>query len=415
MLKRLGEIGDIRSAISSLEFLCVKGDEDADWGAKIAFTKPKRGAKETPALTQGEQDSLELVTQREASLGIFHAVGKAAYNKREDLPYPAQSASAVAESLPHFIARHSRPKASQVAVDALIDETGTDTSTFISALHENYALSCEAGPQDPNSSMDYINECIEYLSEADLLAPSWDVFFGGKGYPSGSFGKDSSSHVLRQDEMAFQVAVRGLLFSLPSPVRRQTHPTGGRGGGDAFKMFFPTSIKLWRAREEVSDMIDMWATKMLKGEDIGLTQGPSVSSLTNGSAAFRRNRGHRRRRVTGPPIRRIPATDRIEGRGAKHPSLMHYPFSPSEALLAKKCCWNASRTWRISLGAGAVRSDPSVSKISIRLSRFTASDRQGRTSRTTTTTTVTSRLGRPGRRIGRLMTQLQGVEASGQY
>ena len=291
VLKRLGEIGDIRSAISSLEFLCVKGDDDTDWGAKVAFTKSKRGAKETPALTRGEQDSLELVTQREASLGIFHAVGKAVYNKRDELPYAANSASALAEDLPEFIKDKARPKPSQVSVDTLIDETGTDTSTFISALHENYALSCEAGPADPNSSVDYINECIEYLSEADLLAPSWDIFFGGKGYPGGSFGKDSSSHVVRQDEMAFQVAVRGLLFSLPHPVRRQSHPTGGgRGGGDTFKMFFPTSIKLWRAKEEIGDMVDMWAAKLLGGEDVGLGVPSNPSGMTNGSAAFKQQR-----------------------------------------------------------------------------------------------------------------------------
>ena len=42
VLKRLGEMGDIRNAVASLEFLCVKGDDEADWGAKVAFTKPKR-------------------------------------------------------------------------------------------------------------------------------------------------------------------------------------------------------------------------------------------------------------------------------------------------------------------------------------------------------------------------------------
>ncbi|KAH8893738.1 hypothetical protein GQ53DRAFT_96508 [Thozetella sp. PMI_491] len=294
VLKRLGEIGDIRSAISSLEFLCVKGDDDTDWGAKVAFTKPKRGAKDVPALTKGEQESLELISQREASLGIFHAVGKAVYNKREEQSYPSGSAGAMAEALPDYIAHRSRPKPSQVAVDSLIDETGTDIGTFISALHENYLLSCEAGPQDMNSSVDYVNECLEYLSEADLLAPSWDIFFGGKGYPGGHLGKDSGSHVLRQDEMAFHVAVRGLLFSLPHPVRRQTHPTGGRGGGDAFKMFFPTSIKLWRTKEELETLIDMWATKMLKGED-GLAPhagGSKTSNVTNGSAAFLRGKSN---------------------------------------------------------------------------------------------------------------------------
>ncbi|KAL1853260.1 RFC checkpoint protein Rad17 [Diaporthe australafricana] len=291
VLKRLAEIGDVRSAISSLEFLCLKGDDDADWGSKVAFTKTKKSSKDQ-VLTKGEQGSLELISQREASLGIFHAVGKVVYNKRDEQPYPAGSEEATAEHMPSHLKQFSRPKRSQVAVGALIDETGTDTSTFISALHENYALSCErTGPSDPNSSIDYTNDCIEFLSESDLLNPSWDIFFGGKGFSN--VGKDQGSHILRQDEMAFEVAVRGLLFSLPCPVKRKS-TTSGRGG-DAFKMYYPTSIKLWRTKEEVEGLVDLWATKMLKGEGenpasaaIAQTGG---SSFSNGASAFRKTKG----------------------------------------------------------------------------------------------------------------------------
>jgi cell cycle checkpoint protein len=90
--------------------------------------------------------------------------------------------------------------------------------------------------------------------------------------------------------MAFQVAVRGLLFSLPSPVKRQTHPTGR--GGDAYKMFYPTYLKLWRSKEELEGLVDVWATKMLKGEDVG-PGAPSQQQefVKNGSAAFRRAGG----------------------------------------------------------------------------------------------------------------------------
>ncbi|KAK4142632.1 Rad17 cell cycle checkpoint protein-domain-containing protein [Dichotomopilus funicola] len=314
VLQRLGEIGDIRNAISSLEFLCLKGDGEADWGSKIAFTKPKRGAKDVPALTKGEQDSLELVSQREATLGIFHAVGKVVYNKRGGALNSAESeeanAAANAEILPSYMTHLARPKRSEVAVDSLIGEIGTDTHTFISALHENYALSCEqTSPADPNSSMDYLNGCLDYLSDSDLLYPSWDIFFGGgsgKGSLGGNggggyAGKDSGSHVLRQDEMAFQVAVRGLLFSLPSPVKRKTHPTptggggyrgggggGGGGAGDAHKMFYPTYLKLWRSKEELEGLVDMWATRMLKGDSSSSASTSSGSGSASGSTAFRR-------------------------------------------------------------------------------------------------------------------------------
>ena len=275
VLQRLGEVGDIRSAISSLEFLCLKGDQEADWGAKVAFTKPKKGAKDGVALTKSETDSLELISQREASLGIFHAVGKVVYNKRDEIP----SEDGV-ENLPPYLSQYSRPKRSQVSVDSLIDETGTDTHTFISALHENYAPSCEStGPMDLSTPMDYINDCIEALSQSDLLCPSRDVFFGGRG--GGFTGRDSGSHLLRQDEMTFHVAVRGLLFSLPNLVQRKM-ATGARGS-DAFKMFYPQSLKLWRAKEEIEGLADMWSTRLLRGQG-----GAPTKDLTDGATVFRK-------------------------------------------------------------------------------------------------------------------------------
>lgn len=273
VLKRLGEIGDIRNAVSSLEFLCLKGDQDADWGAKIAFTKPKKSSRDSINLTKGESESLELISQREASLGIFHAVGKVVYNKREE----KAPANDKVEVLPVYLSRHSRPKRSQVSVESLIDETGTDTHTFISALHENYVLSCEStGPMDLSTPMDYVNECIEYMSQSDLLCPSRDVFFGGRG---GFAGRDSGSYLLRQDEMTFQLAVRGMLFSLPNPVKRKT--TTMSKGSDAFKMFYPTSMKLWRAKEEIEGIVDVWSTKILKGES-----HLPAKNVTDGASAF---------------------------------------------------------------------------------------------------------------------------------
>lgn len=282
VLQRLGEIGDIRSAVSALEFLCLKGDADADWGSKVVFTKSKRGAKDGTALTKDEQDSLELISQREASLNIFHAVGKVMYNKRDEAPMSDQTLEGQAEIMPSFLARHSRPRRSEVSVDALVDETGADTHTYISALHENYALSCApTGPADPFSAMDYVNESIEYLSESDLLCPTSDIFFGGRGFGGGCFaGRDSASHVLRQEEIAFQVASRGLLFSFPQPVKRiKTAP--GRPGKDTFKMYYPTSMKLWKEKEELEGVVDYWSTKLLK-------EGEISHNVTDGAAAFRK-------------------------------------------------------------------------------------------------------------------------------
>ncbi|RDL38478.1 p-loop containing nucleoside triphosphate hydrolase [Venustampulla echinocandica] len=284
VLKKLGEIGDIRSAIGSLEFLCLRGDRDGDWGAKIAFGKAKKSSKDV-TLTRMEEESLEMVTRREASLGIFHAVGKVVYNKRDERP-PQLPADADVEQLPGYISTYARPRRSQISVNELIDETGTDTQTFIAALHENYILSCEAPPSSFEfSSLDHVNGCIDALSESDLLCPSWDGSLNSSGFGGGTGGRGTGGDILRQDEIAFQVAIRGILFSLPYPVKRKAPAAGGLRtgkGGDAFKMFYPTSLKLWRMKEEIESTIDHYVTRLMKGDD------EHLSGITAGAAAFAR-------------------------------------------------------------------------------------------------------------------------------
>ena len=287
VLKRLGEVGDIRSAIGSLEFLCLRGDTDGDWGAKVAFGKAKKGSKDV-ALTKMEEESLEMVTRREASLGIFHAVGKVVYNKR-DIELPSLPGDRNVEKLPDFMSLHSRPRRSQIIIDELIDETGTDTQTFIAALHENYLLSCDAPPTSFDfSSLDHVAGCVEALSDSDLLCPSWDGSFNSTGFGGGTGGRGTGGDILRQDEITFQIAVRGILFSLPNPVKRSAPAAGGLRagkGGDAFKMFYPTSLKLWRMKEEIESTIDHWVTKLMKGD------GERMSNITTGASAFTRNPG----------------------------------------------------------------------------------------------------------------------------
>ena len=242
VLKKLGEVGDIRSAISSLEFLCLRGGDGDDWGGRVA-SKSKKGANS--ALTKMEKASLELLSQREASLGLFHAVGKVVYNKREE-PLPANRPSQPPAHLP----QHARLKTSEVSVDTLMDETGTDPRTFIAALHENYVLSCES-----DDFSDTLNGCIDAISDSDMLIP------GRAGLSSSSRGpyQGTAADDLRQDEIAFQTAVRGLLFALPYPVKRTSHPVKGGGKNDTYKMFYPTSMRLGRQMEEVEALVEGWS------------------------------------------------------------------------------------------------------------------------------------------------------------
>lgn len=289
VIQRLAELGDIRSAASSLEFLCLRGDDAEGWGAKVNFTK-KKGSKDIP-MTKMEQNSLELVTQRESTLGIFHAVGRVVYNKRM-----AENAEAPVPQPPNFFPEHRRPKASEVNVDTLIDELGTDTQTFVAALHENYVLSC--GCADSEETLDSIEGCIEALSDADLLSP--DRFGAGSGRRN---LQGTSADNLRQDEMCFQTSVRGLLFNLPNPVKRLAPPPGvmgmkakGQGAGsvaskgNAFVMYYPTSLRIWKQEEEIGGLLEMWISRAQRGELLASTSlAPRFPAVAGGVDTWRKN------------------------------------------------------------------------------------------------------------------------------
>jgi len=47
-------------------------------------------------------------------------------------------------------------------------------------------------------------------------------------------------------------------------------------------MFYPTSLKLWRMKEEIESTIDLWVSRLMKGEDNHL------DTVTAGAAAFAR-------------------------------------------------------------------------------------------------------------------------------
>ncbi|OKL58506.1 hypothetical protein UA08_06270 [Talaromyces atroroseus] len=276
VLQRFSELGDIRSAISSLEFLCLRADKSVDWGGRVA-AKAKSSSRRTAEipLTAMEKESLELITQRESSLGLFHAVGKVVYNKRDENGADlSQNVEVHHHHHHHHVAppRHlqhlDRPKVSQVSVEDMMDKTGTDVHTFVAALHENYPPSC-----DGSMFAETLEACIENLSDSDILGSearsSSFSSRSGVGAARGRFlGYGASIDRLRQDEISFHVAVRGMLFSLPFPVRRssgsaRTSSSSSSRVGGPFKMYFPTSQRLWKDIEEVEGLVSLWERQLL--------------------------------------------------------------------------------------------------------------------------------------------------------
>ena len=257
ILKRLGEVGDVRSAIGSLEFLSIRGEDGDDWGGRFA-SRTKKGANALSAVSKIEKQALEIATQRESSLGLFHAVGRVVYNKRGEFIRNDPHGESLVQP-PNHMPEHARLRIPQVCVDQLINETGTDTSTFVAALHENYVLSCEG-----TNFIESLDGCLDALSDSDLLlSPQGRRLgdFGGRSF------QGAASDSLRQDEIAFQLAVRGLLFALPDPVKRRAQAFPGNSGGknDAYRMFYPTSARLSRQTEDIESIVDAWSKRFRAG------------------------------------------------------------------------------------------------------------------------------------------------------
>ncbi|KAE8377543.1 Rad17 cell cycle checkpoint protein-domain-containing protein [Aspergillus bertholletiae] len=264
ILQSISRSGDIRSAVASLEFLCL---DVGRWG--IPARRAKKPSRNGVILTPSEKETLNLVTQREASLGIFHAVGKIVYNKRGDTDVATEGS--IPPSPPKHIWHHDRPKVSQVPVNELMEVTGTDIQTFISALHENYVPSC-----DGSSFVDCVDACIVALSDSDMLCVDH------KGpYRNRTNRTSAGVDVMRQEDISYQVAARGLLFGLPHPVKRRiTTSTRADRSSDAHKMLFPSTCRLMQEAEAVRGLTNIWVEKLLKSfhrTTSGLEPGLSAS------------------------------------------------------------------------------------------------------------------------------------------
>ena len=275
LLSKVTEVGDIRSAIGSLEFITMRNNL-SDTNTRPSGSSRKARASESLRTTD---PSIEMITQRQCALDIFHAVGKVVYNKRKD-SLEANSPLSKTTEPPEHLRHKSRPTLSEVSVESLLDESSCDVTTFVAALHENYPPSCNG-----ENAIDNLNGCMEALSDSDLLNPetvragSSTSFSSGRR--AGNFGVDS----LCQSEICFQVAVRGILFSLPHPVKRSVAIPGGKGSNAAFKLFFPQSLRLWRRVEEVEGLVARW----IHSKQIDLALRSPVHRMEQTDSSLNRN------------------------------------------------------------------------------------------------------------------------------
>ncbi|KAJ9478311.1 Checkpoint protein RAD24 [Pseudozyma hubeiensis] len=221
--------GDLRAAVNCLQFVGVKGLGE---GVKL---KGEEGRRRVRRL-------IPLVSGRESSLALFHALGKVLYNKREgdagdeagrgtrfvaeddsddetrsdtekmrlqerlkaamrSIIPPSDDDDELVQTLPDHLSHLCR-RTSRVHPDQLWADLPVDSSVFQLYLHQNF-------PQFTTE----VEECesiLEEFSTADALMPLHE------GY---RFSTLSAYY-------GFLISVQGTLMGLPSPVKRQGQKLG---------------------------------------------------------------------------------------------------------------------------------------------------------------------------------------------
>ncbi|KAF8218236.1 Rad17 cell cycle checkpoint protein-domain-containing protein [Mycena galopus ATCC 62051] len=188
--------GDIRSAIMALQFSSTMVEVPAGKGRSKKSSSSKSGAS--------AKLLMEAVTRREASLHLFHMLGRVLYNKRKgDPPNPSATAKDIQKDkdldatlrdppkLPDHLAAYAR-RTSRVNVDLLYADSPIDSSLYSLYIHQNY--------------VGYCTEVEECAGVTDWL--SWVDSSGGESW-------------YQANPHRFHLLTMGTLHSLPTPVPRR--------------------------------------------------------------------------------------------------------------------------------------------------------------------------------------------------
>uniref|UniRef100_A0A3P9MB82 RAD17 checkpoint clamp loader component n=1 Tax=Oryzias latipes TaxID=8090 RepID=A0A3P9MB82_ORYLA len=182
-----GSAGDIRSAINSLQFLCLLGSSGNSGVSRTKKDRPasgRRGASRSNQKTKKtknvkDQEEERAIGGKDAALFLFRALGKILHCKRgghTEVPSPA---------LPPHLLHHCREDL-LVEPEVVVERSHVSAEMFNLYLHQNYL--------DFFSEVEDVERASEYLSDGDLLAADW------------------TNRIILRDYSS-SVAVRGILHS----------------------------------------------------------------------------------------------------------------------------------------------------------------------------------------------------------
>ncbi|XP_063278503.1 cell cycle checkpoint protein RAD17 isoform X2 [Prinia subflava] len=192
--------GDIRSAINSLQFSSMKDCslEKEFWSKRKSSTikceeagvsKVRRKSK----CDASEDQEIQAIGGKDASIFLFHALGKIIYCKREAV------SEAECPQLPAHLSEHHRDTL-LIQPEDIVEKSHMSGSMFNLYLHQNYV--------DFFSDIDDVVRASEYLSTADVLCSNWSTRLVMESYSA-------------------SVATRGVIHSNRS--RAFAHQQGGMG------------------------------------------------------------------------------------------------------------------------------------------------------------------------------------------
>ncbi|GMY12263.1 cell cycle checkpoint protein RAD17 isoform X1 [Fagus crenata] len=190
--------GDIRHAITSLQFCCLKPDPMRSLSLCDTTTTYLR---EKPDEVSALEDGFSLQFGRDETLSLFHALGKFLHNKRE-------TENAMALEQDEFLVREklSRLPMKMDAPEKVLCQAHGQARPIADFLHENVLdfLSEEA--------IDDAWAVASYLGDADMLLSTF----------RGMLAKYNEAENVLQSAAA-SVAVRGVLFGNSHPLPSRWH------------------------------------------------------------------------------------------------------------------------------------------------------------------------------------------------
>ncbi|XP_062369080.1 cell cycle checkpoint protein RAD17 [Cinclus cinclus] len=194
--------GDIRSAINSLQFSSTK---DCSLEKEFWSKKKKKSStikceeagvsklrKKSKCDTSKDQE-IQAIGGKDASIFLFHALGKIIYCKREAV------SEAECPQLPAHLSKHHRDTL-LIQPEDIVEKSHMSGSMFNLYLHQNYV--------DFFTDIDDVVRASEYLSTADVLCSNWSTRLVMESYSA-------------------SVATRGVIHSNMS--RAFAHQQGGMG------------------------------------------------------------------------------------------------------------------------------------------------------------------------------------------